>query len=336
MSGNRFLLLICGIVAGMILLFFATLYVFVPTYRFTDPSPFSGKYIHNPYQNLTNENWRHIDLRNDSAFNAYEYGYGLSQAKYLCLDYKSKRKIDYPLFQNIHFKQYNINCLGKNSSLVVPTNLHKGFKTREIKHLDNYKLMEVMSDYGYFFNHWDLALSSGRRVNILATSHLNEFKHSIAINQNYTSKEQIIKTLKDGDFYAISYKDGNDDLPQLKNASLKNDTIYISADKMMKKVSFIGQNGIAKNSLSNINQGVYVFKEEDTYIRAEINFDDGTTIYLNPIVRHKFQYFFDPSLSEMMRIKTWLMRIVYLCVVIFFTKYLLSNKKDKVDEDKRK
>jgi hypothetical protein len=40
-------------------------------------------------------------------------------------------------------------------------------------------------------------------------------------------------------------------------------------------------------------------------------------------------------LSVMMKERTWLMRIIYVFVIIFFVKYLLSNKKEEVDEDKR-
>ena len=332
---SKLLLRILTGIPILILLFFTTLYIFVPSFRFEEPQPFSGKFIHNPYQKLTDYDWRHIDFRNDSTINTYEYGHGLSQAKYLCLDYSSKRKIDYPFFQNIHFKQHNINCLNNNSSLVIPTNLDKGFKLREIKHLDNYRLMEAISPYGKFLNYWDLALSSGHRINILATTDVNNFKHRVAINSSYKEKEQIIKSLRDGDFYAISYKKENQDLPQLKNLSLSGNTIHISADTTIKELRFIGQNGITKDSLYNVNQGVYIFREDDSYIRIEMNFDDGATIYLNPIVRHQYQYFFDPVLSEMMKEKTWLMRIIYVIVIIFLGKSLLTNKKE-INENKGK
>lgn len=336
MSRNRFLLLILGVIAGLIVLFFVTLYIFVPTYRFEAPAPFAGKFIHNPYQKLTNYDWRHIDFRSGSTINSYEYGYGISSARYFCIDYQDKRKIDYPLFQNIHIKQYNINCLNKNSSLVIPTNLDKGFKLREIKHLDSYRLLEAMSGYGCFLNYWDMALSSGRRVNILATSCLNDFKHSVAICTDYNDKEQIINSLKNGDFYAISYREGNKNLPQPKNITLNDDTIFVSANETIKELRFIGQNGIVKESLHNVNQGVYIFKEDDTYIRIEMIFDDETTIYLNPIVRHQYQYFFDPVLSEMMTERTWLMRIIFVVVIIFFINFLLTDKKSKVDENQEK
>ena len=141
--------------------------------------------------------------------------------------------------------------------------------------------------------------------------------------------------MKNGDSYAISYLKGNLDLPELKSLKLENDTIFVEANKSMKTLCFIGQNGIVKDSLSDVNQGVYAFKDNDSYIRVEMSFDDETVIYLNPIVRHQFQYFFDPSLSVMMKERTWLMRIIYVFVIIFFVKYLLSNKKEEVDEDKR-
>ena len=335
---SKFLLRIFTAILALVLLFFVAIYVFVPSFRFEDPKPFSGKFIHNPYQNLSNVDWNYYDFRDSLRnFNIsfYEYGYGLSKAKYLCLDYKSKRKIDYPLFQNIHFKQHNINCLNKNSALVVPTNLDKGFKLREIKHLDNYRLIEVMSGYGYFFNYWDAALSSGHRVNILATSNLNDFKHSVVINVGYTDKEQILSSLKEGDFYAISYKDDKF-LPELKNLILINDTIFISASKTIKQLRFIGQNGIVKDSFCNVSQAFYVFEEDDTYIRTELHFDDETTIFLNPIVRHQYQYFFDPLMSEMMKEKTWLMRIIFVAVIIFFIKFLLTDKKGEFDENQGK
>ena len=334
---NSFFLCFLGALGVALLLFFVTLYVFVPTYRFENPKPFSGKFINNPYQKLTNVNWNYIDLRNADQISSYEYGYGLFSTRYLCVDYKSKRKIDYPFFQNIHFKQYNINCLYKTSSLVILTRLDMGFKSREIKHLDNYRLMEVLSPYGKYFDYWDLALSSGRRVNIVANdseSANDRFVNKTVVNADLNDNEQIVNSLKNGDSYAISYlKEGNLDLPELKSLKMSNDTIVVEVSKEAKYLRFIGQNGVVKDSLSNVNKGIYVFRDNDSYIRVEMSFDDETMIFLNPIVRHQFQYFFDPSLSVMMKERTWLMRIIYVFVVIFFVKYLLTKKED-VDEDK--
>ena len=336
-KSSFFLRLLLSLV-GLILLFFVTLYVFVPSYRFAEPKPFSGKYVYNPYQKLTNANWNYIDLRDESDISSYEYGYGMFPTHYLCVDYKYKRKIDYPLFQNIHFKQYNINRLNESSSLVILTRLDKGFKLREIKHLDNYRLMEVVSSYGDYFDYWDMALASGRRVNIVATSFksdCNDMVNKTVVNADLNDKNAIVNSLKNGDSYAISYLNGNLDLPELRRLKLTNDSILVEASKEIKTLRFIGKNGYVVDSLSDVSQGVYAFKENDSYIRTELIFDDETHIYLNPIVRHEFQYFFDPSMTEVMKEKTWLMRIVYVFVIIFFVKYLLSDKKE-TNEDKGK
>lgn len=326
-----------AIIVGLSVLFLVSLYMFVPTYRFESPKPFSGKFINNPYQNLIDVNWNYIDLRKDDLIPKYEYGFGLFPTKYLCVAYASKRKIDYPFFQNIHFKQHNINSLNKISALVIPVRLDKGFKLREMKHLDNYQLIEVVSQYGNYFNYWDLALSSGHRVNIMATGCVpkqNDFVNKTVVNADLNDQEQVVESLKNGDSYAVSYLKGNLDLPELKKLCLANDTVIVEASKKIKTLRFIGQNGIVKDSLSDVNQGVYAFKDDDSYIRIQMDFEDQTTIYLNPIVRHQFQYFFDPSMSEMMKEKTWLMRIVFVFVIIFFARYLLRIKKE-VNEDKR-
>lgn len=265
-------------------------------------------------------------------FSVYEYGYGIFPTSYLCIDCQSERKIDYPFFQNIHFKQYNINCLNKKCGLVVPAHPSKGFKLREMKHLDNYRVLEVISPYGNSFDYWDLALSSGRRVNILATSHQENndgFVYETVVNHKLDDDKYYINSLKKGDSYAVSYKKDNNDIPQLKSLVLRNDSIIVQASKKIKELRFIGQLAVVKDSLYNVNQGVYVFKDDDSYIRAELRFDDETTIYLNPLVRHEFQYFFDPVLSTMMKERTWLMRFVYIFAAIFFVKYLLFNKKEE-------
>lgn len=334
---TKFFLVFFASLLVLTLLFFITIYVFAPSYRFNDPSPFTGKFIHNPYQNMDVENWNYIDFRGDSAdrkdIPVYEYGYGLFKTKYLCIDYQSKRKIDYPFFKNIHIKQYNLNCLKEKSSLVVPTNLKSGFKMRELSHLDRYRSLEVISPYGIFFDCWDMALSSGHRVNIIASnvSAADDFVYMTAVA--YDDKKQIIESLKNGDSYALKFRKNNDDIPDLKTVMLKGDTIIVEADRMIKEVRFIGQNAVVKDSLCDVNQGVYLFGDEDTYIRTELSFDDGTTMYLNPIVRHEFQYFFDPVTSELMKERTWLMRIIYVFVIIFFIKYLLTYKKEENNEN---
>lgn len=329
------------IIIGLLVFPILSLYVFAPSYKFYENQAFSGQFIYNPYQNIDNPDWNYVNLRSDSISNSdfvYEYGYGISPTHYLCVDYKEKRKIDYPLIQNIHHKQHNINCLNKTASLVIPSNIDKGFRIREMKYLDKYRLMEVLSSKTNALDYWDAALSSGHRVNILATNDKNiasEVYYSTIVNAKFEDKERMIESLKNGDSYAISYRKETKELPELKSFKLNNDSITIEASKEIKAVRFIGQGGMLKDSLSYSETACYIFKEDDTYIRTELYFDDETIIYLNPIVRHQYQYFFDLTLSEMMKEKTWLMRIVYVAMLIFLVKYFLQNIKVRYENKRR-
>ena len=329
---------ITATIIGIIVLFYVALYLSVPSFSFEEPHPFKGKFVYNPYQNISETNWQYYDFRNENAENTqlpvYEYGYGIFPTKYLCIDYQSKRIIDYPLFQNIHFKQHNINCLSKKCGLVILAHPSKGFKLREMKHLDNYKALEVFSPHGTHFDYWDMALSSGHRVNAIASNIYKsneDFISKTVINQVDESNNSIVSSLKNGDSYIVSFRKNNPEIPELKSLIFKNDTMFVRASKRIEEIRFIGQNGILKYSLVDVDQGMYIFSNDDSYIRTEMRFDDGTTIYLNPLTRHEFQYFFDPSLSYMMKARTWLMRFVYIFATIFFIKYLLSNKKEDND-----
>ena len=36
--------------------------IFVPVYRFDEPAPFSGEYLHNPYQNMDSTQWKQANF----------------------------------------------------------------------------------------------------------------------------------------------------------------------------------------------------------------------------------------------------------------------------------
>lgn len=344
-SAIKVLLCIVIVIIALISAFYVVLYLSVPSYSFKEPTAFTGDFIYNPYQDVKKNRWQYLDFRGDSTDRAgipvYEYGYGFSSTRYLCINYKTKRKIDYPFFQNIHFKQYNIDCLCNDCSLVVLAHPSKGFKLRDMRYLDHYRMLEVISPYGRAFDYCDLALSSGHRVSIIGSTGLannDAFICKTVVNVENKDKKGIIKSLESGGFYVIYYKYENKNVPFLKELSLKGDTLSVLASQQIEEVRFIGQNGELKESLNNVNQGDYLFKDNDTYIRTELTFADGTEIYLNPVVRHKFRYFFDSGFSSVMIGRTWLMRIVYLVAIIFFVRYLLlgfKERKSKNNENKK-
>ena len=99
-KSNKFYLALTGII-GAILLFFLVLYLAVPSYSFAEIEPFNGEFVYNPYTEINRINY--FDFRSKSIENqgikVYEYGYAMIGTRYLCLDYDSKRRIDYPFLQ---------------------------------------------------------------------------------------------------------------------------------------------------------------------------------------------------------------------------------------------
>ena len=320
-KNNRLYLALTGII-GAILLFILVLYLTVPSYSFSDIEPFNGEFIYNPYSKIDRINY--IDFRSDNIENqgikVYEYGYAISGTRYLCLGYEKKRKIDYPFLQSVHYKQFNIDKLNKTTRLVAPAHPTKGFKKGELTHLDHYRVMEALSDDDNSLFYWDIALSNGHRVNIIATG-----KNHVTACIGDNDAESVYKSLETGNSYAVKYSGSLIEVPELQSVTLKNDTLIVAVTAKAKEMRFVGQNAIVKQRLNDVSEGIYVFQKDETYIRTEIEFDNGNTLYLNPLVRHRYQYFFDLNKAKVMKGRTYLMWAVYILVAVFLVRMLVVN-----------
>ena len=313
-------------IVGVILLAIMALYLAVPSYSFADVEPFHGEFIFNPYSDINRLNY--FDFRSENienqGYNVYEYGYALSGTRYLCLGYDKKRKIDYPFLQSIHYKQFNIDKLNRTARLVAPAHPTKGFKKGEMTHLDHYRVMEVLSPDDNSLYYWDIALSNGHRVNIIATGK----NHATAcIGDN--DPESIYKSLETGNSYAVHYTGNLIELPELQSVTLNSDTMFVAVSAKAKEMRFIGQNAIVKQRLNDVSEGFYHFEKDDTYIRTEIEFENGNTLYLNPLVRHEYQYFFDLDKAKVMKGRTYLMWAVYIIVVFALARLIFIKKNDE-------
>ena len=335
-KNNRFYLALTGIICA-ILLFFLALYLAVPSYSFAEIEPFNGEFVYNPYSEINRINY--FDFRSEIIENqgikAYEYGYALTGTRYLCLGYEKKRKIDYPFLQSIHYKQFNIDKLNKKCRLVAPAHPSKGFKKGEMTRLDHYRVMEALSPNDNSLYYWDIALSNGHRVNILATTGngFDTIKDLTAtIGEN--DAESVYKSLETGNSYAVAYRGNLIDVPELQEVTLNKDTLKVSVAAEAKEIRLIGQNAIVKQTVSNVSEASYLIKKDDTYIRTEIEFKNGNTLYLNPLVRHQYQYFFDLDKAKVMKGRTYLMWAVYIIVVVAFARLVIKNNNTK-NEDSR-
>lgn len=333
-KNNRFYLVITGVI-GAILLFFMVLYLAVPSYSFAEIEPFHGDFIYNPYSDFNQINY--IDFRSkdieNQGINVYEYGYAMTGTRYLCLGYDEKRKIDYPFLQSVHYKQFNIDKLNKKCRLVALAHPSKGFKKGELTRLDHYRVMEALSPNDNSLYYWDIALSNGHRVNIISTN--GEFG-TIFDSKKYVTAcvggadvGSVLNSLETGNSYAVAYSGNLLEVPVVQEVTLKGDTIFVAVSEKAKEIRFIGQNAVEKQALNGVSEGFYIFRNDDAYIRTEIEFDNGNTLYLNPLVRHQYQYFFDLDKAKVLKGRTYLMWAVYIIVVVAFVRKFFIFRKDE-------
>ncbi len=302
----------------------------------TDGRKNSNELIYNVYEQLGYDIIAISDYQKINTFGAdrpgyvpvYEHGWGVEKNHHVLIGAKKVVWNDYPLFQNLHHKQHILNQLARSSELVyiAHPNFTKDYPAEEMKWLSNYTGIEVLNGFRQSVAHWDTALSAGRYVTILANDDAHDVSNPDEIGQfctfiqapNKTSGE-IITSLKRGRSYgaaiprplgetmeqkALRHKD----LPALKKAALTGDTLVIEMDSSASRIRFIGQGGTLRSAYENVSRATYVFANEDTYIRTEITYSDGTTLYLNPVARYSTTIPENPAAFRVNTQKTWLIR----------------------------
>lgn len=280
----------------------------------------------------------------------YEHGYSIHKQHQVLLGSERVLWKDYTVFQTLSNKQHIINGLRPDNQLVYIAHpkLRGGYSIDDFRKLNNYDGIEVLNNHSPSVPHWDAALSAGNYVTILSDDDAHDISnpdeighHCTFINCKSLDQQEILKSLKAGNSFGarISRPKGESfeikiakakNLPVLEKVEVKNDQLYIKLDSTAKEIRFIGQDGNIITILRNVKQGTYTIKPTDTYIRAEIQFEDYTTYFLNPICRYDGV---QPAKLPLARIDwsaTWILRIVgfatllfiVLNVVIFRFKYL--------------
>lgn len=369
--------------------------VFVPIYDYGEPKPFSGDYLHNPYQDMDPEYWKQCnfhahtdqyggvtDGRNtpnevlDSVYNAfgfdhigisdymkindyvkfrpgyipaYEHGYNVFKIHQLCLGSEKVRYIDYFFFQNLSMKQHMINRLSQQNRLVVvahPSFVEGSYKVKDMKYLSNYKLMEVLNGYCLSPEHWDMALSNGHLVYLIADddSHNSLSSRDVAcrftmINAKENNADDLLEALVSGNAVGVDFKkiwqeslpDKRDrlekDLPYLTKAELVDTIFTVGASKMLAKVQFIGQGGKILKEVDYVDEASYNIRPEDQYVRTVLYFVDGTALYLNPVTRHDSPDIIKQRLDHISYIKTTLLWLVYCFVISLIIAYISAKRR---------
>lgn len=282
----------------------------------------------------------------------YEHGYNIYKTHQVCIGAKKVLWVDLLWLQTLSMKQWIIDQLDKDCEIVVLAHplLRFGYTVEEMKYLTNYEMMEVLNNLRISTEHWDAALSSGQLVWLMGNDDAHDVLHPndvgrkfTMINSPSTNKEEIIRQLKKGNSYGVDFYPTMDVpieerierikyTPVVQDVKLFGDTLKVSVDQVAKEIHFIGQEGIIRHTVFDTNYADYVVRGDDSYIRTVFRFADGSSIYLNPIVRHNGDSPVSLKTATVNQRATLILRIIYFLIALTVI-YLIKRTRQKRSTD---
>ena len=237
---------------------------------------------------------------------AQEYGINLMKTHLLLIGSYSSVFLDQPLFQGINTKQYRILRNRADNEIIALSHASrgKGFTEKDMKRLCHYDLLEVLNPTKNSIEYWDIALSSGRPVFLIADDDVHDVFQNREIGMRITMIPHtaeyarfIYNTLREGSTYGIHLNDkyANESRP-VKRARLDsyakpvyihedNDSISIRLSQTVAKIEFITDNGRKTASYTDTDSGSYKANAEDSYVRIAVYEKDGSFLLFNPLLR---------------------------------------------------
>ena len=290
------------------------------------------------------------DGRDPGFIPGYEHGYNLWKTHQVCLGSKKVRRIDYFFYQTLSHKQHMLNKLAEQNRVVAvahPSFVEGSYNIRDMKYLSNYKVLEVLNGFVNSPEHWDMALSNGHLVYLIADDDTHDVLkvNDIAMRITYLNAkdndaDQLYDALLDGKAVGVHFKlDRKEkiedkvarfkrDIPYLNSAKLNGSDFTVNVTKPIRKAEFIGQNGIVLKEENNQNtdsvfNASYQIQPSDQYVRTVLTFFDGTTMWLNPVTRHESANITKQRLDHISYTWTatlWLIYIGIIALVIILIK----------------
>lgn len=284
----------------------------------------------------------------DAFIPTYEHGYNIFKTHQVCINADQVLWTDLFLFQTLSMKQWIIDQLKVHSELVALAHpsLRNGYLIDDMKYLTHYDLMEVLNHMRLSLEHWDMALSSGQMVWILANDDSHDVLNTNEVARRFTlinspslAKEDIVRALKTGNAYGVDFHWVPDEpmmdlverikyLPVLTAVEIQNDSLIISASQPVREFRFIGQEGMLLSTAKGGKTGHYKLQGTEPYVRTEVVFNDGTTFYLNPVIRYTGDYPASVKSAQIDGPATRNLRIIYFLFLLTLA-YLYARRKQK-------
>ena len=285
----------------------------------------------------------------------YEHGYNVWKTHQVCLGTKKVRRIDYFFYQTLSHKQHMLNKLGEQNRVVAiahPSFVEGSYNVRDMKYLSNYKLLEVLNGFVNSPEHWDMALSNGHLVYLIADDDTHDVLkvNDIALKITYLNVKdneanQLYDALLSGKAVGVAFKLDREeamddkvarfkrDIPYLNSARLSGDDYTVNVTKPIRKAEFIGQGGLVlkeerHDNVDTIYTASYQIQPEDQYVRTVLTFFDGTTMWLNPVTRHENANITKQRLDHISYWWTAALWGIYIGIILLIL--LILSKKQKI------
>lgn len=258
--------------------------------------------IHEAYEKLRYQvhcvsNYHYIDTTNAGDKHyipAYEHGYNVRKTHQLVLGSYRVQWLDYLFPQTLHNKQHILQQLGDSNSVVILNHpgLRNGYEAEDFSSLSGYQCMEVLNPSVISTKEWDGALSSGKRVFIVGNDDIHNVltKEQLGrmctfVNVKTEGNSNVLAALKTGRSYGVAMGEGQpiESIPSLLNLHVLNDTITLKMSDKAHEITVTGQDGKLLESFRNTDYIQYRINQQDHYARITCSYDNGTTIYLNPV-----------------------------------------------------
>ena len=240
----------------------------------------------------------------------YEHGYNFKKTHLLVLGAKRVFWYDVMLPQTTGMKQYFINKLKSNCELLClahPKSFKVGYSDQDLLTLTGYDLFEVLGrDDSRQEVAWDLVLSHGNLVYLLANDDMHDMIDWTRISRRFTrvfsdntSARNVLNALKNGCHYGVVMPISDEEtldqkakrikeLPTVTRFEIVNDTLFVQLDEPMQAVTITGDLGIELSRYSDSNEVVFRLDglpDNITYVRVKTFLPNHVIYYFNPITR---------------------------------------------------
>ncbi len=279
----------------------------------------------------------------------YEHGYNIFKTHQVCIGSNRVLWVDMMFGQTLSMKQWIIDELKKSTRLVVLAHplLRDGYTIDDMKYLTNYDGIEVLNNMRVSSDHWDMALSSGQLAWIIGNDDAHDVLNSndvgrrfTMINSATTDSSEILKSLEKGAAYGMDFFRVDDEpmddkverskhIPVLTRAELIADTLFVSSDKKAKEIRFIADNGIVVKSVKKSKSAWCIIEDDHSYMRTELEYNDGSIMYLNPVVRYDGKMPVSVKTAEIDTSSTLKLRMVYFVLGLIIAYSIARWRKNR-------